>query len=58
LDGGLVTDHAEEAVAVEAQDGLLRVVINRPDRKGSLDVAAVRRMVETLERRRRTTRSG
>ena len=44
-----MTDHAEEAVAVEAQDGLLRVVINRPDRKGSLDVAAVRRMVETLE---------
>lgn len=39
----------DHGVLVRAEDGLLRVVIDRPERKGSLDVAAVRRMVETLE---------
>ncbi|HXY28140.1 MAG TPA: enoyl-CoA hydratase-related protein, partial [Acidimicrobiales bacterium] len=39
----------EHGVLVRAEGGILRIVIDRPDRKGSLDVAAVRRMVETLE---------
>lgn len=39
----------EEGVVVEATGGLLRIVIDRPERKGSLDVAAVHRLVETLE---------
>lgn len=36
-------------VVTTAEDGVLRVVIDRPARKGSLDPAAVRHMVEALE---------
>lgn len=38
-----------EDVLVTADDGVLRIVIDRPDRKGSLDTAAVRRIVAALE---------
>jgi 2-(1,2-epoxy-1,2-dihydrophenyl)acetyl-CoA isomerase len=40
---------ADTGVIVEADGGLLRVVIDRPERKGALNVAAVSRMVEALE---------
>lgn len=40
---------AQDGVAVEADGGVLRIVIDRPARKGSLDPPAVRRMVEALE---------
>jgi len=36
-------EHAP-GVAVTADDGVLRIVIDRPDRKGSLDTAAVRQL--------------
>jgi len=38
-----------DGIAVVAEDGVLRLTIERPDRKGSLDMAAVRRLVEALE---------
>jgi 2-(1,2-epoxy-1,2-dihydrophenyl)acetyl-CoA isomerase len=38
-----------DGVLVAASDGVLRITIDRPERKGALDVAAVRRIVETLE---------
>ena len=38
-----------EGVAVTADGGVLRIVIDRPERKGSLDPASVRRIVETVE---------
>jgi 2-(1,2-epoxy-1,2-dihydrophenyl)acetyl-CoA isomerase len=45
-----VTGHGlAEGVDVSAGDGVLRIVIDRPERKGSLDPAAVRRIVEVLE---------
>jgi 2-(1,2-epoxy-1,2-dihydrophenyl)acetyl-CoA isomerase len=40
---------APEGVAIESRDGVLRITIDRPSRKNSLDVAAVRRIVATLE---------
>jgi 2-(1,2-epoxy-1,2-dihydrophenyl)acetyl-CoA isomerase len=39
----------EDGVVVAADGGVLRIVIDRPDRKGSLDPPAVRRVVEALE---------
>jgi 2-(1,2-epoxy-1,2-dihydrophenyl)acetyl-CoA isomerase len=42
-------DGAAEGVIVETDAGLLRIVIDRQQRKGSLDMAAVSRIVETLE---------
>jgi 2-(1,2-epoxy-1,2-dihydrophenyl)acetyl-CoA isomerase len=44
-----VTDRNDAGVLVGAADGVLRITIDRPDRKGALDVAAVRRIVEALE---------
>jgi 2-(1,2-epoxy-1,2-dihydrophenyl)acetyl-CoA isomerase len=44
-----MTDGAENGVIVESADGVLRITVDRPDRKGSIDVAAARRIVETLE---------
>jgi len=44
-----VSERADEGVIVDTDDGVLRIVIDRPERKGSLDGAAVRRLVETLE---------
>jgi 2-(1,2-epoxy-1,2-dihydrophenyl)acetyl-CoA isomerase len=40
---------ARDGILVGAGDGLLRIVIDRPERKGSLHPAAVRRIIETLE---------
>jgi 2-(1,2-epoxy-1,2-dihydrophenyl)acetyl-CoA isomerase len=39
----------EHGIEVDATDGLLRLTIDRPDRKGSLDPPAVRRLIEALE---------
>lgn len=39
----------EEGLRVEVDDCLLRIVIDRPERKGSLTPAATRRLVEILE---------
>lgn len=36
-------------IGVEAAEGVLRITIDRPSRKGSLDPAAVRRIIEALE---------
>jgi 2-(1,2-epoxy-1,2-dihydrophenyl)acetyl-CoA isomerase len=36
-------------VQVESREGVLRIVIDRPARKGALDAGAVRKMVEALE---------
>jgi 2-(1,2-epoxy-1,2-dihydrophenyl)acetyl-CoA isomerase len=36
-------------IVVTAEDGVLRIVIDRPERKGSLDPAAVRQIIEALE---------
>jgi 2-(1,2-epoxy-1,2-dihydrophenyl)acetyl-CoA isomerase len=44
-----VTDRVDDGIRVEAAGGLLRVTIDRPERKGALDMAAVRRIVEALE---------
>jgi 2-(1,2-epoxy-1,2-dihydrophenyl)acetyl-CoA isomerase len=44
-----VTERENDGVLVQAEDGVLRLTIDRPERKGSLDVSAVRRMVEALE---------
>jgi 2-(1,2-epoxy-1,2-dihydrophenyl)acetyl-CoA isomerase len=38
-----------DGVIVESAKGVLRVTIDRPDRKGSLDAPAARRIVDTLE---------
>ncbi len=38
-----------DGVLVAADEGVLRIVIDRAERKGSLDVTAVRRIVEALE---------
>jgi 2-(1,2-epoxy-1,2-dihydrophenyl)acetyl-CoA isomerase len=40
---------AVEGILVDAADGVLRIVIDRPQRKGAVDPAAVRCMVEALE---------
>ena len=44
-----MTGGTGEGVRVESAEGVLRITIDRPDRKGSIDVAAARRIVETLE---------
>ena len=44
-----MSDGAADGVLVLDDGGVLRIVIDRPERKGSLDVAAVRRIVEALE---------
>jgi 2-(1,2-epoxy-1,2-dihydrophenyl)acetyl-CoA isomerase len=42
-------ERAEPGVVDRTADGVLRITIDRPTRKGSLDPASVRRMVEVLE---------
>jgi 2-(1,2-epoxy-1,2-dihydrophenyl)acetyl-CoA isomerase len=42
-------DQVDHGVIIKADDGLLQIVIDRQDRKGSLDVAAIRYMVEAFE---------
>ena len=44
-----MTEQANVGVVVQAEDGVLRLTIDRPERKGSLDVAGVRRLVDALE---------
>jgi 2-(1,2-epoxy-1,2-dihydrophenyl)acetyl-CoA isomerase len=44
-----VTHRDDRGVVVEASDGVLRITLDRPQRKGALDVDAVRRVVEALE---------
>jgi 2-(1,2-epoxy-1,2-dihydrophenyl)acetyl-CoA isomerase len=44
-----VTERAQDGVLVDADGSVLRLTIDRPERKGSLDVSGVRRMVEALE---------
>ena len=44
-----MSDRHDAGVTVAAADGVLRITIDRPERKGALDVAAVRRIVEALE---------
>lgn len=43
------TPSEETGIRVEATDGLLQIVIDRPDRKGAIDQVAVRAMIEVLE---------
>ncbi|MGH9276008.1 MAG: enoyl-CoA hydratase/isomerase family protein, partial [Acidimicrobiales bacterium] len=40
---------SDGGIVVATLDGVLRITIDRPDRKGSLDPVAVRRIVEALE---------
>jgi 2-(1,2-epoxy-1,2-dihydrophenyl)acetyl-CoA isomerase len=40
---------SDQGVVVETDEGVLRIVIDRPARKGSLDPTAVRRIIEVLE---------
>jgi 2-(1,2-epoxy-1,2-dihydrophenyl)acetyl-CoA isomerase len=42
-------EEIDEGIAVSADDGVLRIRIDRPERKGSLTPAAVRRIIEVLE---------
>jgi 2-(1,2-epoxy-1,2-dihydrophenyl)acetyl-CoA isomerase len=46
---GAADDRQDQGVLVESADGVLRITIDRPGRKGALDVAAVGRVVSTLE---------
>jgi len=43
------TAAAPEAVAIEAANGVLRITLDRPPRKNSLDSLAIRRIVAALE---------
>lgn len=45
---GDVTDPASSGILVQADSGVLRITIDRPARKGSLDAAAVGRIVDVL----------
>ena len=44
-----MTDPAADPVLVEAVDGVLRIGLDRPERKNALDVDAITRIVATLE---------
>ena len=44
-----MSDAEEIGIVATATDGVLRIVIDRPSRKGSLDPAAVRAIIEALE---------
>jgi 2-(1,2-epoxy-1,2-dihydrophenyl)acetyl-CoA isomerase len=45
----MTTANASEGVAIESRDGVLRIMLDRPSRKNSLDVISVRRIVAALE---------
>jgi 2-(1,2-epoxy-1,2-dihydrophenyl)acetyl-CoA isomerase len=45
----MTTPHASEGVAIESRDGVLRITLDRPSRKNSLDPPSVRRIVTALE---------
>jgi len=44
-----MSDEQRDGVLVAHDDGVLRITINRPARKGSLDPDSVRSMIDTLE---------
>ena len=44
-----MTNGAADGGIVESAGGVLRITIDRPERKGSIDVSAVRRIVDALE---------
>jgi 2-(1,2-epoxy-1,2-dihydrophenyl)acetyl-CoA isomerase len=44
-----MTDETVSGIIVSAVDGVLRIVIDRPERKGSLTPTAVRAVIEALE---------
>jgi 2-(1,2-epoxy-1,2-dihydrophenyl)acetyl-CoA isomerase len=46
---GAADDRQDQGILVESADGVLRITIDRPGRKGALDVAAVGRVVSALE---------
>lgn len=45
----MTTTPAPDGIAIESQDGVLRITLDRPSRKNSLDPLAVRRIVGALE---------
>ncbi len=45
----MTTAEAREGVTVDREGGVLRITLDRPERKNSLDVAAIRRIVAALE---------
>lgn len=47
--GFFVSQQIDHGVLVDSDDGVLRLTIDRPQRKGALDLGAVRRLVEALE---------
>ena len=44
-----MSDTTGTGIRIDGHNGVLRIVIDRPDRKGSLDPAAVRTIIEALE---------
>jgi 2-(1,2-epoxy-1,2-dihydrophenyl)acetyl-CoA isomerase len=44
-----MTAAASEGVSVDTGDGVLRITLDRPARKNSLDTAGIRRIVAALE---------
>lgn len=44
-----MSDEADLGIVVSHDDGVLRIEIDRPERKGSLDMECVRRMIEAVE---------
>jgi 2-(1,2-epoxy-1,2-dihydrophenyl)acetyl-CoA isomerase len=45
----MTTSEAPDGVSVETRDGVLRITIERPSRKNSLDTLAIRRIIAALE---------
>ena len=44
-----MTRRASTASSIDAADGVLRIRLDRPERKNALDVAAIARIVDALE---------
>ena len=49
-----MTASPADGIAADAEDGVLRIVVDRPQRKGSLDPAAVRSEIRVVEHLPRT----
>lgn len=45
----MTATESSEGVSIETRDGVLRITLDRPARKNSLDTAAIRRIVAALE---------
>jgi enoyl-CoA hydratase/carnithine racemase len=45
----MTTPQASEGVAIESRDGVLRITLDRPSRKNSLDAPPVRRIVRIAQ---------